>query len=267
MNLRSLHIYPVKSLRGLDVASAVVEPRGFRHDRRWMVIDADGLFLTQRSHPKMAQIDVAINDGALTITTEGVPTLHVLQPAPTAPTRLVEVWGDGVAAQDAGAESRAWFSEVLKLECGLVYMPDTSVRTLNPTYAPEPDLPVSFADGYPFLLLTTATLADLNARLDTPVPMNRFRPNLVVEGTEEAFDEDYWKEVRIGEVRFAVVKPCARCAIITTDQKTGAREKEPLRTLSTYRQMGGKVYFGQNLVPLEGGVLEAGTSVEVLSWR
>lgn len=267
MYLSQIHIYPVKSLRGLNVASGVVEPRGFRHDRRWMVVDAEGQFLTQRTHPVMTQIAVALYSNGLTISTPGHPPLDVDRPGPAAPTHQVVIWKDTVEALDAGEEAADWFSAVLGRACRLVHMPDTSVRPVDPVYAPRPGLPVSFADGYPYLLHTTASLADLNTRLEVAVPMSRFRPNLVVEGAEEAYEEDYWREIQIGDVRFAVVKPSARCVITTTDQETGARGKEPLRTLATYRKVNSNVNYGQNLIPQNEGVLTQGMPVEVLSWR
>jgi uncharacterized protein YcbX len=160
-----------------------------------------------------------------------------------------------------GEEVSQWFSEFLELSCQLVYMPDNSYRPVNSRYASH-NQQVSFADGFPFLLISEASLQDLNERLDQPIPMNRFRPNLVVSGCE-AFAEDSWRSIRIGSIPFHVVKPCERCLITTVDQAQGIRGKEPLQTLAQYRLSNGKILFGQNLIPAELGTLQVGDSVEI----
>jgi hypothetical protein len=170
-----------------------------------------------------------------------------------------------VHAAEAEPAAHAWFSRYLGFDCRLVYMDEAAHRPVDPQYAPE-GREVSFADGYPLLLTAEASLADLNARLDAPVPMNRFRPNLVVAGGM-AFAEDGWSRVRIGAVPFQVVKPCARCVVTTIDPQTAAQGKEPLRTLSRFRRRQGKVFFGENLIPEQPGIVRVGDPVEVLAWR
>lgn len=268
MIISEINIYPVKSLKGIALQDAVVESRGLRFDRRWMLTDPDGMFFTQREVPKMATISVEVNSSGLVV---GAP---YAEPMPiragsrsdTVKTQKVTVWGSICDAAIFPKEVNEWFSTVLEHKCQLVAMPETTNRLIDPEYAVTPDENiVSFADGYPFLLIGEGSLADLNSRLDAPVPMNRFRPNFVVAGSE-AFAEDNWKRVRIGETVFHVVKPCARCVITTVDQSTGKKNgKEPLKTLSAYRNSGGKVLFGQNLIAANPGeVVRIGDKIEIL---
>lgn len=264
--LRLLDIirYPVKSTAGHAVAEAVVEARGLAGDRRWMVVDAGGVFLSQRSTPRLALLRATPTPTGLRLSGPGRADLVVPRPEAGAPRRAVVVWDDTVAAAEAPAAAD-WLAAYLGSPAALVYLPDDVVRPVDPAYGDAGDH-VSFADGYPVLLTTTASLDDLNARLPAPLPMNRFRPNLVVEGGE-AFEEDRWARVRIGDVAFRVVKPCARCAVTTVDQATGVPGKEPLKTLATFRRTEGKVMFGQNLIPEAGGTVHRGDRVEVLTWR
>jgi uncharacterized protein YcbX len=250
----SLHVYPVKSLRGFALSEAAVGDRGFEGDRRFMVVDDNGVFLTQRTHRRMALVDVAVVDGALRLDGPGMSSLRVPL-RPTAGTlKEVRVFNDRVTALPAGAEAAAWLSRYLEQPCELVYMPDASMR-------PAGTGRVGFADAYPFLLTSTASLADL-ARRGADVPMIRFRPNLVIEGAP-AFAEDGWRRIRIGAVRFAVVKPCARCTIPTIDPETAEAGVEPSRTLATFRRAGNDVLFGQNLIQLDTGVVRLGDPVVV----
>jgi uncharacterized protein YcbX len=168
----------------------------------------------------------------------------------------VAIWKDQCVAVAAGAEADAWFTALLGTPCRLVTMPSSTVRQVDLGYA-EPGDPVGFADGFPFLLISQGSLDELNRRLEHPVPMDRFRPNIVVDGCEP-HAEDGWSRVTIGEISFRVVKPCARCVITTTDQQTGERGREPLRTLATYRRVGNKVLFGQNLIHDGVGAVRVG---------
>lgn len=278
LSVSSLHLYPVKSLGGVDVARAQVVERGFAHDRRWMVVDPDGRLITQRSHPKLALIQARLDEPKgeprrLRLEPPGVPPLVLpaaLDEGPQmhadethADETQVEVWASRCVALDAGDEASGWFSEYLGESCRLVYMPETTHRPVDQNHG-EPDDLVSFADGFPFLLIEQASLEDLNSRLDEPVPMNRFRPNIVVSGAEP-FAADHWRRIRIGEVEFRVAKPCARCVMTTIDQATGRKTREPLRTLASYRRRDNEVLFGQNLIQDGGGVVRVGDSVEVLS--
>jgi len=259
----ALYRYPVKSCRGQALSEAELDPYGLAGDRRWMVVDEAGAFLTQRQYPKMALVVPSLGPDALTLNAPGMESL----PLPLARERTerdgVTIWGDRCAAWDEGERAAAWFSEVLGLRCRLVHTGDGFERPVKPEHARAGDQ-VAFADGFPFLLISQAALDDLNARLEAPLEMIRFRPNLVVSGTAP-FAEDGWGRIRIGATAFRVVKPCARCAITTVDPATGARGQEPLRTLSTYRRTPeGKVNFGQNLIhEPKRGTLRVGDAVTV----
>ena len=239
---------------------AEVTLRGLAHDRRWLIVEPSGQFLTQRTQPTLALVrPQVLVDGGLRLSAPGQPDLVVAQPTDTALPRRVQVWSDTVDAVEADAEAHAWFSAYLHLDVQLVYMPAERIRPADPAYG-NPGDHVSFADGYPILITTEASLADLNRRLETPVPMNRFRPNIVVNGTEP-FAEDQWKHIQIGELPMRSVKSCARCVVTTTDQQTAARGKEPLRTLATFRKWDGGVYFGQNLIPDTTGIIRVGDAI------
>jgi uncharacterized protein len=261
--LSELNIYPIKSAAGISLQTAEVEWKGLRGDRRWMVVDEQGKFMTQRQFPSMALISVALEDDQLTIAAPGMKSLAVSIEL-TAPELEVEVWGDRCRAISTGDAAKEWFSQFLNTSCQLVYLPDDSKRLVASDYAVRPDHDqVSFADAFPFLLISEASLHDLNQRLDAPIPMNRFRPNLVVRGCD-AFAEDRWRKIRIGSVVFHVVKPCARCAITTVEQTTGVKGKEPLQTLATYRLQKGNIFFGQNLLQENLGSLQVGDVVEII---
>ena len=268
MRLSEINIYPVKSLKGISLAEAMVEARGLSFDRRWMLVDDDNRLITQREVPRMALIGVSIEEDRLAVRFEDRQIDIPLSPH-QGDTEDVVVWQNIVPAGVYDSETNVWFSRVLKVNCRLVAMPETTRRLIDPEYAVRPDEDiVSFADGYPFLLIGEGSLADLNSKLDGPVPMNRFRPNLVAEGTE-AFAEDGWKKIRIGETVFHLVKPCARCVLTTVDQSTGEKTgNEPLKTLSTYRNREGKVLFGQNLIAeTPGGTVRIGDEIEVLEYQ
>lgn len=264
MNLSEINIYPVKSLKGIGLSESSVDIRGLHHDRRWMLVDADGQFMTQREFPRMALIETSVNGSGLKVRFDGTE-LAVPDEAEKGPVE-VGIWEGPVGAAMFGDEVNGWFSEVLEVDCRLVTMPEATRRRVDRQYAidAERDI-VSFADGYPFLLIGDGSLAALNSRLATPVPMNRFRPNFVVAGAD-AFAEDTWKKVRIGETVFHFVKPCGRCVMPTVDQETGVKDgKEPLKTLASFRTVNGKVLFGQNLIAEKpGGVIRVGDEVEVL---
>lgn len=277
--LSALHIYPVKSLRGSAPDRADVEPWGLRGDRRWMVVDDSGRFVTQRQRPELALLDTgpardgggspAGGRGGLRLGGPGLEALTVPVPA-AGPTVPVTVWQDKVEAVPAGDTAAAWLSGYLGTPVSLVYLDDPARRRpVDPEYG-GPDATVSFADGFPLLLTTTASLDALNALIagggrpdEGPLPMDRFRPNAVIGGTR-AWAEDGWRRVRIGEVVFRVVKPCGRCVITTTDQRTGKRGKEPLRTLAAHRRFGGQLVFGQNLIPEHPGTLRVGDALCVM---
>jgi MOSC domain-containing protein len=257
--LAALNIYPIKSARGIALAESEVDGFGLRYDRRWMVVDDSGQFLSQRSHSRLALVVPSIAGDELRVDAPGMPTLEIpLHPSPTVAT-TVAVWDDVCPATWVGEPAACWFSEFLGSACSLVHMPDDVVRPADSKFAPQ-EAKVSFADGFPFLLISEESLADLNRRLAEPLPMNRFRPNLVVAGGGP-YEEDRWVCIEIGGIRLRVVKPCGRCVVTTTDQTTGERGKEPLRTLATYRKRDGEVMFGQNVVHEGGGRLRVGDPV------
>jgi uncharacterized protein len=270
----SLHFYPVKSCRGIQLEQAVIDARGIKNDREFMLVDASGRFLTQRSHPKMALIEAFLErdekdekDTWLTLSAPDMPLKSLRSTLAGSRTQVV-IWQDRCEAIDQGDEVAAWLSAFLDVSCRLVHMPADFVRKVDTTYAPREQDQVSFADGFPFLLLSSASLQDLNARLPQPVKMNRFRPNIVVSGTSP-FAEDSWKRIRINSVEFDLVKPCARCVITTIEQQNGIQgRKEPLRTLASYRFVAGRgVLFGQNLVHRNKGIISVGDEVHVLEYQ
>lgn len=293
MRVTGLFLYPVKSLRGLAVPSGSIDALGFEGDRRFLVIGPNDEMLTQRASPRMAQISTALSDHALILSAAGHGSISVPRhsaPFPP-PSRIsVSVWrSKNLLADDCGPEAAAWLSSFLHLSCRLVRIGESFRRPVlyKPAYAPaasSPDAPrvenrlvssdlVTFADGYPFLIISEASLAQLNDRLvargEEPVPMDRFRPNLVISGCEP-FAEDTWPRLRIGNVVFRAAGPCSRCAITTTDQLTGARSgPEPLRTLAAFRRDAadpGDVNFGQNLVhETKSGTLRVGDPVSALT--
>jgi uncharacterized protein len=262
--IQSLYLYPIKSLGGIAVQEASIEERGFKYDRRWMLVDRSGEFLTQRQHPQLALLQVTLTKSDLAVFSKINPFQQIsFDLALTSGKEMkVKVWGDEVAALQVAPGVSAWFSGFLSMDVELVVMPESSHRKLDPRYAVNSES-VSFADGMPYVMIGQASLDELNGRLSDPVGMDRFRPNLVFSGGE-AFAEDQFKHLQIGEVEFQVVKPCARCVMITVDQEKGTKGKEPLATLATYRSTGNKVYFGQNLVSLTRGIVKVGDPIQKL---
>lgn len=262
MQLTGVHIYPVKSCRGLSLKEITVEAKGPEGDRRWMIVDADGKFLTQRKFPRMALIEVHVDHQGLQLHIPGTRSKQI--PLLTEGKMMdVEVWKDRVAAVDQGEAIAQDLSAFLETACRLVYIPDQTVRKVDARYAIHDSDQVSFADGFPFLLISEASLEDLNQRLKEPVPMERFRPNLVVSGCEP-FAEDRWKKILIGEIEFSIVKPCSRCVVTTVDQQSGVKGIEPLQTLATYRKAEKGIMFGQNAIHRRHGVIRLGDVVQVL---
>lgn len=266
MTVQDLYIYPVKSLGGIRKERAVVFERGFEHDRRWMLVDEEGKFISQRSHAQLAVLQTRLTEHELIVShrfNEYDQIVLPLVPSDEEDVIEVQVWNDRIKAVHIDRRIDEWFSEHLKKDCRFVFLPYWSERFVDSYYTSNQSLQVSFADAFPYLLIGQASLDDLNSRLTEPVPMNRFRPNIVVSGSN-AFEEDTWKEIRIGEIRFRVSKPCARCIVTTIDQETSVKGTEPLATLAQYREVGNKVMFGQNLVALNKGVIHIGDEVEIL---
>lgn len=268
--LSALYIYPVKSLRGIASEAADVEPWGLAGDRRWMLVDADGRVITQRQYAGVALVTAQPSGGgSLRFTAPGQEALRVARPE-AGPAEPVLIFSDKVEAVAAGDAADAWFSGYLGAPARLMYMADPAVcRPVDPQYS-RPGDTVSFADGYPLLLTTTASLDALNSHIargssasEGPLPMNRFRPNAVVDGTE-AWAEDGWRRIRIGEVTFRAAKRCARCVVPTTDQETAQRGKEPMRSLAKHHRIGCETIFGHNLIPEHPGTLRVGDPLTIL---
>jgi uncharacterized protein YcbX len=256
VRLSGLNLYPVKSCAGIAASEATLTPHGLEWDREWMVVDPDGQFLTQRGHPRMAQIRTAITADSLILEYPGVPSLAIpLHPDRSHPSLRVSVWKDSTEALDCGRGAAEWMSAVLGTPARLVQWNPECRRPCPPEWTGGVSSEARFADAYPYLLLSEATLADLNQRIPGggQLPMNRFRPNLVIEGCE-ALAEDALTEFESPAAAFRAVKPCTRCSITTTDQETTATGPEPLRTLSTYRKDSrfSAPVLGQNLILIRG---------------
>lgn len=270
LKIQSLHIHPVKGMRAVDVARVRVEARGFEHDRRWLVVDTNGMFLTQRSHPHLATMTALPKSSGLALSAEGFGGIEIERPA-GGRRRKVVVWNSEVDAAATGDKASAFVSDLIGEEAHLVYMDEQALRLKTSVWTPSP-VRVSFADAFPVLVVTTGSLATLNRDIEKhggePVPMARFRPNLVVE-CDEPWAEDRWTRLAIGDVVLDLVKPSDRCIVTTTDQRSGARMgKEPLAALarihrSTDPRING-VIFGENAVPREIGEVCVGDVVEVL---
>ncbi len=258
--LASIHLYPVKSARGLSCPQVMLDRFGPVGDRRWMLVDPEGQFLSQRQMPALARLDAQPLEGGLSL---GLAGERLEVAVPTSAPREVRVWDDTVTACDAGEQTAQWLSERFQRPLRLVHMPDDARRRVDTSYAHDGET-VSFADGFPLLLLSAASLDELNARLSMPVGLDRFRANLIVDGCA-AHAEDDWQRIRIGEVTFTVAKPCSRCTVPSLDQRSGEKHPEILRALASYRRAADrKVYFGQNLLYANPGTLRVGDQVEVL---
>ncbi len=265
MKVVGLHRYPMKSLRGHGLSSARVSPLGIEGDRRWMVVDTAGKFLTIREIPQMTLVDVESHAGGIVLSHAVHGSVVVDVPRPGASERQVTVWRDSVSARSTDPAAGAFLSEILGRQVALVYLDDELARPVDATYA-KPGDHVGFADGFPILVTTTGSLDRLNAALAQPVEMARFRPNIVVE-TEQPWLEDSWKAIRIGALTLRIVKPCARCVITTRDPKTGEQPdpREPLMTLGKIHRAGnGGIIFGQNAISYGNAVISIGDEVEIL---
>ncbi len=262
ITVSTLTYYPIKACRGHDAAESFVERMGLAHDRRMMVVTPDGKFLTQREHPRLALATPTLTNGVVALSAPGFDSLRVA--IQTAGAIIpATIWkGETLPSVDLGDEAAQWFSEWLGAPARLVHFAEGRKRALNPKYAVSPEDHTAFADGYPILILSEESLQDLNSRLASPVPMNRFRPNLVVKGCAP-FEEDSWRRIRIGDVELALVKPCARCVVTTIDKETLVQDKEPLKTLSRYRRHELGAIFGMNAIPLNEGKIAVGMEVVV----
>ncbi|MFI7385434.1 MOSC domain-containing protein [Streptomyces sp. NPDC049813] len=267
--LSSIHVYPLKAVRGHAPREAVAEPWGLAGDRRWVLVDAEHKIVTQRQDPRLALAAAEQLPGGVRLSAPGLDPLTVEVPEPVG-TTPVHVWKDKVEAVLAAPAAHAWWSAYLETDIRMLHLDDPATRRpLAPEYA-EPGETVSFADGYPLLVTTLSSLDALNSLIaqgdhadEGPLPMNRFRPNVVVSGTSP-WAEDDWARIAIGSVPFRITKKCGRCVVTTTDQRTAERGKEPLRTLARHRRFGDQLCFGTNLVPLTSGTVRVGDPVRVL---
>ncbi len=265
LQVSGLYIYPIKSLSGISLSSAKVTVMGLAHDRRWMLIDENNRFISQREVIQMVWLKVSIEPNALKVTDSRNNTfIHIpfLKQLP-GETITVTIWDDTCEAELVSKDADKWFSNALGINCRLVYMPDNSRRMVDQKYAPD-DTITSFSDGYPSLLIGQASLDDLNNRLAAPILMDRFRPNIVFTGGLP-YEEDLIGNFTINGVDFCGVKLCARCVLTTVDQFSGIKGKEPLKTLATYRLKNKKILFGQNLIHNDEGIISIGDELVVNS--
>jgi uncharacterized protein len=262
MQITGLYVYPVKGAGGISIDSAQLDAFGVEYDRRWMVVDGVGEFVTQRNCPELALLATTLEPGALVLRSARAGELRLPLEPRDGGQRQVRIWNDVVAADDVGEAAASFISKHLDGEARLLFMPRTTVRQADLDFAHDGDR-VSFADGFPMLLISQAALDTLNERLPEPVSMLRFRPNVVVSDAA-AHEEDTWRSIQLGAVMCDVVKPCARCSVPTIDPVTARAGKEPLRTLAGYRTWQGKVWFGQNLIHRGRGTLQVGDPVRVL---
>lgn len=256
--ISSLHIYPIKSLGGISLTQCHALVEGFQYDRRWMLVDADGQFLTQRNHATMALFQCQIEGDNLQISFKG-DTQSMSLDTHSADVREVQVWSSKLKAHVVSEHLSEWFSDHLAMSATLVKMTDVSSRTKLFTKPPF-TTQVSLADGYPYLILGQASMDHLNTTLDTQLMANRFRANIIVD-TQKPHEEDDWTNISIGSSKLRVLSPCARCQVTTIDQATAIKGKEPLKSLAQYRKEGQKIYFGANTMVRQEGIIKVGDTL------
>jgi uncharacterized protein YcbX len=279
LRLTRIRVYPLKGAAGVDLEESELDSFGLPGDRRWMLVGADGRFMSQRTHPRLCLLRAGPGPGetnaakagaVFTVDGPGMESVSLMPPPAPDEWMEVQVHKDRFRALVGEEETDRWFSHFLNEPCRLAYIPQSVHRPVDPAYAPDhrssppAGFRVSFSDGYPLHITTEESLLALNERLRAPVKMLRFRPNLVVEGGM-AWEEDIWRRLEIGTALLEQVKPCARCTVTTVDPDTGDRDHEPLLTLKGFREWGGKVYFGQNAVFLRRGKVRTGDPVRIIS--
>lgn len=267
MKVSQLIVYPIKSLGGLSLTSAEITDRGLKLDRRWMLIDASGRFISQRTVAQLALLKVELMDAGLKVFHVDEPLDYILIPYNLRgnSSRQVEIWDDTCLALHLDTSFDDWFASKLGLHCKLVFMPENTQRFVTPPHRNREEIN-SFSDSYPFLMIGENSLIDLNSRMGKPLPMNRFRPNIVFSGGEP-YIEDKIASFMINKINFFGIKLSARCNLTTIDQENATTGKEPLKTLSKYRKMKNKIYFGQNLVHEGTGIINVGDAIEVLETK
>lgn len=265
MTLKEIWIYPIKSLGGISLPASRILEKGLVNDRRFMLVDEENNFMTQRDNPEMALFKVSLKADSFLISFRNDSLTLPVQPLESNDVAEAVIWNDEVEVMAVGTQFDQWFSELLRKKCRLVFFPETNSRPVDSNYAKNNEQ-VSLADGYPFLIIGENSLKDLNDRLDKPLPMNRFRPNFVFSGGKP-FEEDSWKNFSIGNNRFVGLKPCARCTITTIDQNTAEKGVEPLATMAGFRKRDGKVLFGQNLVAVDHHEVKVGDEIKIESYQ
>jgi len=256
--VKEIIIYPVKGLGGISLPSAQTLTEGFEHDRRWMIINDDGKFMSQREHASMALFQASIKDKGVLISYKEKEILIPFNEYLEEPIK-VSVWNSSFKANEVSKEISQWFRDQLQMEVRLVAMTEISKRYKRLFTKPF-STHVSFADGYPYLVLGDKSLDYLNEKLDTPVTMDRFRANIIVS-TQSPHEEDEWEQFNLPNTQMKVIKPCARCQVVTINQKTSEIGVEPLKTLSSYRKKQNKIYFGANAIVLEKGTIRVGDKI------
>lgn len=263
--LTEIWIYPIKSLPGIRVKRATVKEKGLEGDRRMMLVDANNRFITQRELPELALLQVSVESGLIQVSHRVKTDHHPITIDPTQPNTTEEIpcviFDDTVLLREVSPMYSNWFSKVLDQPCKLMLFPEDNARRVDEKYVAE-DMHVSLADGYPYLIIGNESLKDLNKRVGDTLPINRFRPNFFFEGGLP-YEEDTWKDFFIGAVKFRGVKPCGRCTITTINPATAEKSAEPLKTLATYRNVNGKVLFGQNVIAMAVGTINEGDDISI----
>ncbi|MFM8440823.1 MAG: MOSC domain-containing protein [Acidobacteriota bacterium] len=268
LKVSSVRVYPIKSFGGVEMDAARFSARGFELDRRWMLADRNGRFLSQRDFPPLALMRVAPQSDSLKVTEPHGVSIDIPFIPDGEGSIEVSVWDDTASGRTYSSAVDEFFSDYIGSDCRLVKIDDAVPRPVEESFRVHPEDEVSFADGFPFLIIGESSLADLNARLESNVAMDRFRPNIIFSGGEP-FAEDGWARVRIGGHEFHIVKPCARCVMTTIDQETGAKGAEPLATLAKFRMHSAsgkrKILFGQNAIASgASGIVQVGDAIELL---
>lgn len=258
-SLTDIFIYPIKSTKGIQLPQSLVEEKGLKNDRRYMLVDTEGRFITGRTHPQLTQISIEFSKKGLYVSAPNQLSFYIEPNQFTNASMPVEIWSDTVQAQHCHQNYDHWFSQFLNERCHLVYFSEKTSRQVK-----NKQTQVSFADGYPLLLINQTSVDQLNARLENPVTPLHFRPNVLIKG-DFPFVEDSWARIKIGEVEFEVSKPCSRCTFTNVDPKTGIPDlQDPLKTLAQFRYHEGDIDFGQNLIPLNEGIIRVGDELQVL---
>jgi uncharacterized protein len=262
LSVHSLHIYPIKSCRGIDVAQAELVDTGFKYDRHWMLVDEQGEFLSQRKLPQMAGISCSLQDQHLLVNAKGQAQLEIPLEQTPARYQRVTIWNDECNAALVSEAANTWFSTALGTTCSLVYLPESEKRQVDQRYA-EPSQIVGFADGFPLLIVSRASIDLLNEKLEQKVTIDRFRPNIVIDGCP-AHAEDSWYKIAINGIEIQLAKPCSRCVIPSIDQQSSEKHPTILKALASYRRSENKIYFGQNGLHNQNGVISIGQRATLL---